>query len=102
MNFEHAGYETRIVLLCANPFGKDIFVTITARYIERHYNSTKVSFIYHAFRDTQVGRMDISSVQLLHSERLEKAMLANGSKPRLTSKVGLANRCGDVRTYCIL
>lgn len=30
MNFEHAGYKIRIVLLSANPFSKDIFVNITA------------------------------------------------------------------------
>lgn len=31
MNFEDAGYKTRIILLCANPFSKCIIVNITAQ-----------------------------------------------------------------------
>lgn len=34
MNFEYAGYKTRIVLSCANPFSKDVLVTITARHTD--------------------------------------------------------------------
>lgn len=43
-----------------------------------------------------------TSALLLHSARLEKAVLENGSKPRLPGKVGLASSCSGVRTYCVL
>lgn len=47
MNFEHAAYKAGIVLLCANPFSKDIFETITARHTDTIILQRSLLFTMH-------------------------------------------------------